>query len=112
MLLECGHEPSEHSSISTGYATDPSTGNRSCYECCATQDADWMAKGLPIPLYDTDTHVTNWPGSLKIRITSRNISPHNIAGTRHHITFTFAGLDWYGDRYGDSTELVLCHPYK
>ena len=59
-------------------------------------------------LYDTCDFVTNWPGTLKLRVTGRKMGSHNIAVWRYDMWFQFEGFLWHGVRYGNNTQLVHC----
>ena len=39
--LDCGHQPSKHGKIDTGYGQDRE-GKTYCYECCAERDKQEM----------------------------------------------------------------------
>ncbi len=90
-----------------------------CYECCGKDDAAILRAGKePICLYlvkrGVGYHaVTNWPGTLEVFVDSykktwqvvfgRNVTP------RVHVTFSYEGVDWYGDVFGDA-QLCRCYP--
>ena len=108
--------------FTTGYGSD-SDGNLLCYSCCAEGDKEYMRKEGKISLYLTGPHeksglssstlLSNWPGSLKIRVySSVRKGDHNIAGCRYDVWFKFEGDDWHGVQYGDNTQLCHCHRLK
>ena len=133
--LDCGHEPSEHSDITTGYGEDDS-GKTYCYACCADRDREAMVKNGRITLYlsfnpdnqrgeiqkpgyrpcgsrHVDTwQVSNWPGSLKFNAYV-TIGRHNIDGKRYDAYFNGPdGFRWHGVQYGDNTQLIHCKRTK
>lgn len=86
-----------------------------CYECCADRDREQMLKKGEITLYLVQTdkvdrmapgltkpkewEVTNWPGTLRIRVSHVKTSWHNMAGRDGRRDFWFNGLDghiWHG----------------
>ena len=123
--LECGHPPSKHIDITTGYGTGPN-GKRHCYDCVAVMDNKSMikhgdSKALPLYLcynYTVDkgyqnVRVTNWPGSLKFKVWGFKKGYHNIARTRYD--FWFHGPDeyvWHGIQYGEMTQIAHCKRTK
>lgn len=113
---DCGHAPSAHSEISTGYGTDHD-GKTACYECCAKWDRETMTKEGRHTLYltkkDGKHEITNWPGSLRFPVLNVRTGRHNMAGKRY--TAYFYGPDgklWSGTRYGDMTEIAHCRRLK
>lgn len=125
-ILECGHSPSEHSSFTTGYGTDPETGKRYCYACCADQDREDMLETGRATLYLSQENsgvlrleggrghgtVSNWPGSLKFPAYIKR-GRHNIAGTRYDVWFKGPdGKTWHGVQYGDNTQICHCRRTK
>jgi hypothetical protein len=103
----------------TGYGTDRA-GNKICYPCCAKHDIEDMVKEGKYTLYlsrveDGLWYVTNWPGSLKLRVTYLNES--HTAGFGNGMSrrdVRFIGPDaklWYGRNQGNS-QLVRCRRMK
>lgn len=138
MKLECGHEPSPHSSITTGYGVDAS-GARHCYACCAERDkADMTRTGRATLYLSSEPYrglgcvdwanladvqgpaddrrawkITNWPGSLTFRPHYVKRGRHNIARTRYDAWFTGPdGKPWHGVQYGDMTQVIHCRRIK
>jgi hypothetical protein len=114
-ILDCGHEVSKHSDITTGYGIINK--KTCCYECCAKEDLNHMAKFEKITLYLSKTNlnnycVSNWPGSLKIDCFKSKISRHNLAGKRYDVWFKAAGKYWHGVTYGDNTQICHCRTTK
>lgn len=107
-LLDCGHEASP---TGVGYGTD-SDGLRHCYDCCAERDRASMRETGKATLYDCGDTLTNWPGTLSLKVTGSTEGRHNIAGTRRNVWFRFEGRDWYGVRYGENTQIVHCRRLK
>lgn len=110
-LLDCGHVESPHSSITNGYGTT-ADGKRHCYDCCAEQDRQQMRETGRATLYLAGENVTNWLGSLKIRVMRQTEGRHNIAGVRYDVWFRFEGESWHGTQYGDFTQIVHCKRIK
>ena len=120
-ILDCGHKPSPHSSITNGYATD-GQGRKHCYECCAKLDREHMQRSGRTTLYLSatspghggygDATITNWPGSLSFAGRYHK-GGHNIAGTRYDVWFTDGnGSRWYGVNYGENSQLLYCRKLK
>lgn len=110
-LLDCGHEESEHSDLTTGYGTD-NEGKKYCYACCAEQDREQMRKDGDITLYLHNGKVTNWPSSLVFVPYHERKGRHNIAGTRTDVWFSFEGTTWHGTQYGSFSEICRCKLVK
>lgn len=122
-LLDCGHPPSDHSDITTGYGRwkNEETGEWQtfCYACGAEKERDWMiVKGKTI-LYlvqhnDGTCEITDWPGELRFRVLSLRKGRHNIARVRYDVWFhgpdEYGGYSamWWGVQYGDNTQLCHC----
>lgn len=111
MVLDCGHEPSEHESITTGYGVDQQ-GKKHCYTCCADADKKQMRDTGQITLYLSSGKVTNWPGSLSIPVNNKRTGRHNWTGRRYDVWFYFEGKLWHGVQYGDMTQLCHCKQIK
>ncbi len=106
-ILECGHAPSEHSDITTGYGV-AENGDRHCYACCAERDRASMRETGRATLYLTEKGITNWPASLCLPVEHRKTGRHNIARKRYDVWFSFEGQHWHGVQYGDNTQIVHC----
>ena len=110
MILDCGHEESEHSPYFTGYGITPD-GKKHCYDCCAETERQYMRDNNKTTLYlvqrDGKYNVTDWSGrfSIPVRVSK---GKHNWAGTRYDVWFSFEGAQWHGVRYGERTELCHC----
>jgi hypothetical protein len=106
--------PDQKVSCGTGYGYDKHNNNKVCYDCCGKQDEEEMEKTGKITLYlDTVKRtVSNWPGTLKINISSLYKGKHNIAKVRYDIAFMYKGKRWHGTQYGDNTEICHCKRYK
>ena len=110
-LLDCGHEESAHSAITSGYGLD-AAGKKFCYACCAEQDKKHMRTIGRITLYLHNKEVTNWPGSLRFPVAYSKTSRHNMAGTRTDVWFNFEGTRWHGYQIGNFTEVCHCRQIK
>ena len=95
--------------ITTGYGTDPETGDRLCFRCCGIADAEQMIESGRATLYLGSGQVTNWPGSLCFDVGEPRQGRDNIAGTRYDVWFRGpAGQAWWGVQYGEWTQLCHC----
>lgn len=99
--------------VGTGYGVD-AKGNKVCYACCANHDEQALmalAGKNKLCLYLTgnagDETVTNWPGTLKIKVNRISKGRHNFAGTRTDVWFTHKGKKFHGTQYGEFTQ--ICH---
>lgn len=121
-LLDCGHEPSTHSSSTTGYGI-AADGTKHCYECCAKRDREQMIADGQAMLYLTTRErenglrqhfLTNWPGSLEFKVAgSPSESWHNWARKRYDVWFRGPdGFIWHGYQVGDMTQICHCRRTK
>lgn len=111
-LLDCGHAPSPHSDLTTGYGTDRD-GKTHCYACCAETDRKAMIETGRATLYLTGKELTNWPGSLRFPAGYVRKGRHNIARVRYDAWFTGPdGKPWHAVQYGDSTQIAHCKRVK
>jgi len=100
----------------TGYATNQDGTYRTCYECCARVDWERMiatGNSRMLPLYwdETKGEVTNWPGTLRFRVTGRYRRQvrAGFCGTVNRTDVWFNGPDgyvWHGFSMGDTQ---ICH---
>ena len=107
----CGHQftPTENT---PGYGLD-ANGVKYCYACCAERDIADMRNTGRATLYLTNAGISNWPGSLKIKVGYRKSGRHNFAGTRTDVWFTGPDkANWHGVQYGENTEIVHCRRVK
>jgi hypothetical protein len=112
VCVDCHQTKPVEKGSGTGYA-GRENGAKVCYACCALMDVEYMRKDGQITLYDNDTTVSNWPGTLSFNVTHRTKGRHNMAGTVH--TLYFAGPDgakWSGRRTGENTQIVRCRRLK
>ncbi len=102
-----------------GYAivTEDGTEKKICYDCIGKRDrADMKDRGR-ITLYLTKNQdgwfVSNWPGTLKMRVREHRSGRHNIAGHRDDVWFRGPdGKEWWGVCYGHNTQLCHCKRLK
>ena len=116
-VLDCGHTPSRHGPLTTGYGTDDH-GKRKCYECCADGDKARMIAGGRATLYVTlkqgKRTVTNWPGSLSFRCITFSVSKHAGGFGSQRTDVWFIGPDgfmWHAVNRGDN-DLARCKRTK
>ena len=109
----CGKTKTNKDKHTTGYATD-NKGNKICFSCCANVDKEQMIKSGKIVLYlnSRDKVVSNWPGTLKIKVDTINKGKHNIAGNRNDIYFSFNGKKWHGVQLGNNSDICRCKQLK
>jgi len=120
VCAECGEEKVHVNSNDcggTGYGIDRA-GNKVCYACCGKRDlADMRETGRAV-LYLTEegpegTFVSNWPGTLKMRIRHLRKGSHNIAGSRTDVWFADCdGREWHGVQLGEFSQLCRCKRLK
>jgi hypothetical protein len=103
----CEKEKPEQTNGGVGYGRTKE-GNIVCYACAAELDKADMLKNGRATLYLSDTEITNWPGTLRIKIEYRKTGRHNIAGRRYDIWFSLEGQHWHGVQYGDNTQICHC----
>lgn len=91
-----------------------------CYDCCAQRDIKYMHEHDKISLYLTRIedglwYVTNWPGTMKLRVTYLNESETAGFGNgMQRRDVRFIGPDaklWYGRNQGNN-QLVRCRRMK
>jgi hypothetical protein len=129
-LLDCGHAPSPHSPITTGYGTDPVSGETHCYDCCTAQDVESLKdRSRPFAGYvklsennramvrtSLPPHgiITNWPGRRLMTIVEARKVGHNLRACPS-LLFVRArdshGGMWSGRGSGDGMAIRL-HPRK
>ena len=115
--------PAPSGTCGTGYAVNSKTNRKTCYQCMAEVDRQYMRKHGKIVLYLVEPSkdpsvsmkkwkVTNWPGTLVFPRVSVSSGRHNIARTRQDVWFMFEGLEWHGVQYGEFSQLVHCRKTK
>lgn len=127
-VLDCGHPIGPHSPIATGYGTDPDTGKRICFQCCADLDRAAMLRDGHITLYLSEytggslsvhsnrdrARVTNWPGSLSFPVHALKRSPRGGGFGSQRTDAWFRGPDgyvWHAINRGDS-QIARCKRTK
>lgn len=112
----CGEvKPVNVGGVSTGYGWEAISPDSKpiCFECCGHLDRERMAGTGRATLYLDDGWVTNWPGTLKLRVRSARTGKHNLAGKRVDVWFTDeAGARWHGVQYGRWTQICHCKRLK
>ena len=103
---ELGREPGD---IGTGYGINIDR-QKVCYQCCAAKDIGRMLLDGSTVMYLVEDgpkqYVTNWPGTLRIRVEWSKKGKHNIARTRDDVWFSYMGSNWHGVQYGENS---LCY---
>jgi hypothetical protein len=117
--LACGHVPASPTGhvwakcgmpSTTGYGTDPKTGEKLCHECCAERDTSSAMKNGRGFFYLVERKaitgkvyvVTTWPGiqvSGHVRILNR--WKNNFGDTRVAFRCEFRGEIWSGSGPGE-----------
>jgi hypothetical protein len=105
---QCGKTKVIPASGGTGYATDKED-NKICYDCCGINDGEEL-KNLPIGgktfHYWNGTHITNWPGTLKIKPFKIKTSEHNWGLERTSIWFEYCGQYYYSYQIGHNSQVA------
>lgn len=118
---QCGEHVEHKNDFTTGYGTDKE-GKKICFACCGVNDRrDLLA--LPIggkfwlylsskledgkPEYYREHYVSNWPGTLSIKVPCPRKGRHNIARTRYDVWFKLEDAYFHGVQYGEWTQ--VCH---
>jgi hypothetical protein len=109
------YDPEKTKPMDTGYGTNLQD-ERVCFECCALEDLQRMREDGKISLYltkkDNTWGISNWPGTLKIRVSNVRKGYHNIAQTRYDCWFVLDNTWWHGVQYGEWTQIVHCKKTK
>lgn len=119
---QCKKEIVNESNLTTGYGIDRA-GYKICYDCCGVNDLGEMRVNGKITLYLNYTGnkfglnaenytLTNWPGTLKIKIRSIKKSYHNIASQRLDFWFVQDFKIWHGYTIGHNTQIAHCKVTK
>jgi len=106
----CKQEKTNISEFTTGYGIDKDN-NKVCFECCGKQDEAElraMKPGDKTILYwnESDSELTNWPGTLRIKAYHFTNSLHNFGGWKTHIWFRYEGNDFYAYSIGNRTTIA------
>ncbi len=102
---QCHRIRQSTSAYTTGYGRDMRN-CRICFTCCGSNDKrDLISKGKGV-LYlsnrDGKYSVINWPGTLRIPVSSYSRGSHNIAGSRLDVWFQLNGQTFHGVNLGDN----------
>lgn len=100
--------------VGTGYARTK-TEKTICYDCCGKRDSDMlksMKVGEKTCLYLSKSkkngwNISNWPGTLQIKVSQPKEGRHNMAGIRKDVWFDYHGNEFHGVCYGYDNE--ICH---
>lgn len=108
---QCKQEITHESDFSTGYGRDKDD-NKICFACCGENDKKELLEmpigGKTMLYLDTkEMKLTNWPGTLQIKLHNIRKGRHNIAGRRYDIWFQYGQNQFHGTQYGDMTQ--ICH---
>jgi hypothetical protein len=119
-ILDCGHTPSAHSSMTTGYGTDEH-GKRQCYACCAERERARMIETGRATLYlvgpkagQINMRVTDWPGHLEFIAWGLQRSPRGGGFGAQRTDAWFTGPDgyvWHAVNRGDN-QIARCKRTK
>lgn len=108
----CKEEKFSKDNFTTGYGVDRE-GNFVCFDCCGKEDREVLismnaGKVTEVNLYynEKEGFVTNWPGSLKIKVAFKNKAKHNWGLPRFNFWFYLAGSEFYGYVIGNNTEIA------
>ena len=110
MILDCGHAPSPHSSISTGIARDRE-GKTYCYECAAITDREAIECGDDIYAYVSSDgkRIITWAGIELMRVTHNGTAHSGFHFTVMHYIRAIApnGKTYYGKNGGNGMAIRL-----
>jgi hypothetical protein len=120
---DCGHTVTAEG-IGTGYATDPITDRRICYDCAAQVDREYAKTMKPsdpplfayirkAPVYPSDTRIeiTNWPGR-KLGYGYMGPRQDVLGGPMQSVSAIIEGREFHGRHYPDAGDYVRLRPYK
>ncbi len=103
-ILDCGHVPTfPRSELTTGYGTNPTTGKRSCFECCNKDEVESLKTASHYVAYISSDRMrlTTWTGDTLTRITHLESNWHNIGGKLYRFrAVDVHGQHWYGTSPG------------
>lgn len=116
---ECGQHVVHESDLTTGYGLDRQQ-RKVCFDCCGTRDRQSMidtghSRHLPLYLSSKDGkyEVTNWPGTLRFKVTRHWTGRHNMGGTRTDVWFVGPdGHLWHGVQIGEWNQVCHCKRTK
>lgn len=107
---ECG-AAFKSDGVGTGYGITKE-GNKVCYACCAKHDEQALMALTgknKLCLYlvgkDGQEEVTNWPGTLRIKLRRVKKGRHGSAGTRRDVWFAYKGKHFHGTQYGEINDV-------
>jgi len=117
ICCDCGHEIKPVDGCGTGYGIDKE-GRKVCYACCAKRDRASMQENGRATLYLVAENgptgawrnyvVTNWPGSLRFKVSVSRVGRHNIGRSRTDVWFVGPdGAPWWGWNCGDN-QILHC----
>jgi hypothetical protein len=118
VCADCGQEkvhvnPDGCGGTGYGIVREGGIEKKVCYDCCGKRDrADMAATGRAV-LYltkkDGNLVVTNWPGTLVIRVRASSNGCHNLARSRVDVWFDdFDGREWHGVQLGENSQICRC----
>jgi len=107
-MLDCGHEPSPHSSCSTGTCR-LANGAAICWECSHKLALFYLGMQERTFAYLSGWSIVDWPGQPLMRVVSRTPrrNPLVRGGLVHVRAVDEAGNVWYGDGLGDGMYIRL-----
>ncbi len=97
-ILDCGHEPSPHSTHTTGTGHTPE-GKEICWSCCneGERTALKLSDKYLAYLSGNGLLIITWPGGKLGDVTYLRESWHNIGGKLLHLRMTDVhGQKWFG----------------
>lgn len=111
---QCKTDKSYISDITTGYGTDKE-GNKICFDCCRDNDINSLVNLQPkqkFCLYYDGLHITNWPGTLKLKSNRITKGKHNFCRTRTDVYFTLDKYNFHGVQMGDWNQILHINKVK
>lgn len=104
-----------------GYLDPDGKGGKFCYDCCGDIDRKAILDLKPgeRTMYyftrdeeDGEWHVSNWPGTFKVRAYYWKEGRHNFARKRIDFWFLLEGQHYHGVKYGTNDDLCYIQRLK
>lgn len=114
----CGQNKVHEDSLTTGYATNDK-GEKICFACCGEIDRKYLNDNGKLSGYFTESakdgdFFTNWPGTLKLRVTYKRKSWHNWTGKNGRTDFWIHTNDasYHGVQIGHNSQCATIRKVK
>ena len=105
---DCGHAPSAHGTMDTGYGRD-AEGRTYCYTCCEARDRAQLARdGMGSAYLSSDGRtVQGWPGYVLGQVTREYQTREGFGGRTTRVYCRIDGRSYMGRGPGRSMYLRL-----